>query len=387
MRKRRFIIRKKGSALLRIGLILGIILVLGGAAYGIFALTGSQEQSQGLEQLPFTADTNYVFTGSGFLYMYGDRLTYDDLLDAKKDASYQVSTGSVQLAASPTLSVLYHETAVQILGAAESLTFTQQVEQVACGVSHVAVLLRGEGQAMSLQVYDKTGVQTDQMDFPDGELVNFGFAQTQDDTLWTLEMSPAGSLPLSTLTTYNLATNHTTGVMTIQGQLVDQVWFTQNSIFFSCTNNLIRFTRTGNTEAYRLLVYGWDLCDVSTAGSTRDLVSGAGRHRHHRHGKDLRPARRGYGQRYGERRAAARRHPGRLPGGGQALCLHQRYPVYLFLHRQADQRIRPAPHGGTGPEAFGDPSAAHQRQRLVCGAPAIGAAPFPGKSSEKEARL
>lgn len=268
MRKRRFIVRKKGSALLRICLILGILLVLAGAGYGIFALTGSQEQSQGLEQLPFTADTNYVFTGSGFLYMYGDRLTYDDLLDAKKDASYQVSTGSVQLAASPTLSVLYHDTAVQILGAAESLTFTQQVEQVACGVNHVAVLLRGEDQAMSLQVYDKAGTQTDQMDFPDGELMDFGFAQTQDDTLWTLEMAPAGSLPLSTLTTYNLATNHTTGVMTIQGQLVDQVWFTQNSIFFSCTNNLIRFTRTGNTEAYRLLVYGWELCDVSTAGST-----------------------------------------------------------------------------------------------------------------------
>lgn len=93
MRKRRFIVRKKGSALLRICLILGILLVLAGAGYGIFALTGSQEQSQGLEQLPFTADTNYVFTGSGFLYMYGDRLTYDDLLDAKKDASYQVSTG------------------------------------------------------------------------------------------------------------------------------------------------------------------------------------------------------------------------------------------------------------------------------------------------------
>ena len=266
MRKRRFIIRKKGSTLLRICLILGVVLVLGGAAYGIFALTGSQEHSQGLEQLPFTADTNYVFTGSGFLYMYGDRLTYDDLLDAKKDASYQVSTGQVQLAASPTLSVLYHDTAVQILGAAESLTFTQQVEQVACGVNHVAVLLLGENQATSLRIYDKTGAQTDQMDFQNGELVDFGFAQTQDDTLWTLEMSPSGSLPLSTLTTYNLATNHTTGVMTIQGQLVDQVWFTQNSIFFSCTNNLIRFTRTGNTEAYRLLVYGWELCDVSTAG-------------------------------------------------------------------------------------------------------------------------
>ncbi|MEA5060085.1 MAG: DUF5711 family protein [Candidatus Pelethousia sp.] len=266
MRKRRFVVRRKGTALFRVGLLLGAVLFLCGAAYGIFSLLRSGGQGMRAGQLSFTADTNYIFTGKGFLYMYGDRLYYEDLVDTKKNVSYQVSTGDVNLAASSTLSVLYHTSAVQIIGAGEPLTISGQVLDVACGTDHVAVL-REDTSGTSLLIYDKTGTQTDQMDFAAGALVDFGFAQTGDETMWTLELSVTGALPISTLTTYNLATNHTTGVMTVLDQLVHRVVFTQNSIFLSCTTNLIRFNRTGITEAYRLLIYGWELRDVSTGGS------------------------------------------------------------------------------------------------------------------------
>lgn len=267
MRKRRFVIRRKGAALLRIGLLLGALLLLAGAVYGVITLLRSGGQRMDAAQLPFTADTNYTFTGKGFLYMYGDRLHYEDLADTKKNASYQVSTEGIRLAASPTLSVLYHSAAVQIIGVAEPLPIAGQVLEVACGTEHVAVLREDSSGGSSLLIYDKAGAQTDQMDFEPGELVDFGFAQTGDETMWTLELSVAGSLPVSTLTTYNLATNHTTGVMSVQDQLVDGVVFTQNSIFLSCTTSLIRFNRTGITEAYRLLVYGWELQDISTSGT------------------------------------------------------------------------------------------------------------------------
>lgn len=268
MRKRRFVIRRKGAALLRIGLLLGALLLLLGAAYGVFTLVRSGGQRMASAQLPFTADTNYTFTGKGFLYMYGDRLYYEDLTDTKKNASYQVSSEGIRLAASPTLSVLYHASAVQIIGVAEPLPIAGQVLDVACGTDHVAILRQDSGGAASLLIFDKSGAQTDQMDFEPGALVDFGFAQTGDETMWTLELSVLGSLPVSTLTTYNLATNHTTGVMSVQDQLVDGVVFTQNSIFLSCTTSLIRFNRTGITEAYRLLVYGWELYDISTAGGS-----------------------------------------------------------------------------------------------------------------------
>ncbi len=269
MRKRHFVVRKKGAAIFRLWLLILVVLVLCGAVYGVITLArGASSQSLNMEALPFTADTNYTFTGTGFLYMYENRLYYDDLTDARQDASYQVSTGDVRLVASPTISVLYHDSAVQILGGGESLSFTDQVAEVACGVSHVAVLLLPSSGGASIHIYDTAGNQTDQMDFDAGELLDFGFADTSEDTFWTLEMTPMGTLPLSTLTTYNLATNHTTGVMSIQGQLVDQVVFTKDSVFLACTTNLIRYNRTGNTEAYRTLVYGWELGDVTTSGSS-----------------------------------------------------------------------------------------------------------------------
>lgn len=268
MRKRRFVVRRKGAALFRIGLLFGAVLLLCGAAYGVIRLVRAGGQRMDAKQLPFTADTNYTFTGKGFLYMYGDRLYYEDLADTKKSASYQVSTGDIQLAASSTLSVLYHASAVQIIGGGEPLTINGSVQDVACGTNHVAVLSEDANGASSLLIYDKAGAQTDQMDFEPGALLDFGFAQTGDETMWTLELSVTGSLPVSTLTTYNLSTNHTTGVMSVQDQLVDGVIFTDNSIFLSCTTSLIRFNRTGITEAYRLLIYGWELYDVSTAGGS-----------------------------------------------------------------------------------------------------------------------
>lgn len=268
MRRRRFVVRRKGATIFRIVLLLGAALLLCGAIYGILTLLRAGGQRMKAAQLPFTADSNYTFTGKGFLYMYGDRLYYEDLADTNKNLSYQVSTGDVKLAASPTLWALYHSSAVQIIGAGEPLTFADQVLDVACGTDHVAILRQDESGGASLVIYDKTGAQTDQMDFAPGVLVDFGFAETGDETMWTLELSVAASLPVSTLTTYNLATNHTTGVMSVQDQLVDRVVFTQNSIFLSCTTNLIRFNRAGITEAYRLLVYGWELYDVSIAGGS-----------------------------------------------------------------------------------------------------------------------
>ena len=107
MRKRHFVVRKKGAAIFRLWLLILVVLVLCGAVYGVITLArGASSQSLNMEALPFTADTNYTFTGTGFLYMYENRLYYDDLTDARQDASYQVSTGDVRLVASPTISVL-----------------------------------------------------------------------------------------------------------------------------------------------------------------------------------------------------------------------------------------------------------------------------------------
>ena len=58
--------------------------------------------------------------------MYFDvgRLYYEDIADASKDTSYKINTEELKLAASTGISVLYHDTALQIVGAGDSLVFS-----------------------------------------------------------------------------------------------------------------------------------------------------------------------------------------------------------------------------------------------------------------------
>jgi hypothetical protein len=57
----------------------------------------------------------------------------------------------------------------------------------------------------------------------------------------------------------------TNGLITVQGQLVERLSFTANSLFAVTTDNIIRYNRVGNSEAYRVMIYGWEYCDYSGA--------------------------------------------------------------------------------------------------------------------------
>ena len=268
MRKRRkFKLADKKKAALRLALLLAAFVAIAAAVYGLVSLFKNRTVASALTPMGFVLGDNYTFSGSGFLYFSGDKLIYDDIADNKKDTTYKVSTGDVSLAASTGISVLYHDTAVQIIGAQDALVFSGSVRSVACGNTHVAVLREDSGGNVALLIYDKTGTQTDQMDFKTTTPVAFGFSNTADETLWTLEIGVSGSLPVSSVTTYNLSTQRTTGVMTVQSQLIDKVLFTQNSVFLSGTDNIIRYALPGNSEAYRLVVYGWKLLDYTFFGS------------------------------------------------------------------------------------------------------------------------
>jgi hypothetical protein len=65
------------------------------------------------------------------------------------------------------------------------------------------------------------------------------------------------------------------GVITVQGQLVERVVFTQKSIFIAGTSHLIRCDAGVSGEAYRLLTYGYRLADYSTAGANPLFVYAA----------------------------------------------------------------------------------------------------------------
>jgi len=267
MRKRRFTVKSRGRAATRILVLALALLLIAGAVWGAISLLKGREKKAGLIELPFGPDANYAYTGSGFLYFSGGKLEYFDIDDSRKNTSYRINTEELKITASKTISALYHDTAVQIVGATDSLVFSGRVISVKCGVSHVAVLREDSAGAAAIVVYDAAGVQTDQIDFAVAP-TDFGFADAATDTLWTLELCTSGCSPTCTITTYDLASKRTTGVMGVQGQLVCSVLYSQNNLFISGTENLIRYSVTGNAETYRLTVYGWQLWDSSISSGT-----------------------------------------------------------------------------------------------------------------------
>lgn len=275
MRKRRYKVNNKGKAIGRIAVLAAALLIVIGLIFGIVKLIGSgAKKRKGVSELPFKATDNYTYTGAGFLYFDVGRLYYEDIADASKDTSYKINTEELKLAASTGISVLYHDTALQIVGAGDSLVFSGRVLGVRCGSQHVAVLREDSAGGTAIVIYDSKGIQVDQMDFDATDLIGFGFSNTSDETLWTLEADYSTHTPVSTLTTYNLATRRTTGVMTVQGQLVEDVLFTNNSLFLSATSSLIRCTLAGTAEAYRITIYGWELLDYSIVDSGPVLLYG-----------------------------------------------------------------------------------------------------------------
>lgn len=266
MRKKRYVVRQRGRTALRIGILaLGALLIIG-LVFGLIHLLRSTKKGAGeLTELPFSDTANYAYTGSGFLYFQDGRLCYKDIADSRKDTSYKINTEELKLTASESISVLYHDTAVQIVGSGASITVSGRVLGVKCSQAHVAVLREDSAGKTAIVIYDGAGVQTDQIDFDAADLIDFGFSDRQDETLWTLEMDLSAAAPVCTVTTYNLSTKRTTGVINVQNQLTGDVIFTDKSLFISGTNDLIRYTLSGSSEAYRISVYGWKLADSSIA--------------------------------------------------------------------------------------------------------------------------
>ncbi|MEL7609220.1 MAG: hypothetical protein AAGU74_06910 [Bacillota bacterium] len=268
---------KRKINVFRFAVFIGLTLAaIAGVVFGALKLFGNAGARAELDALPFTAQEPYVYTGAGFLYLQGGTVNYKDLSDEGKDYSLSVAQQDIRLAGGTNIAAVYSAAAMQIVSATTPVEFSGAIEQVRCGVSHAAALVNDAAGKASLLVYDNTGKLLDELTFADQYLVSFGFFGSAGDTLWTLEMDACGEIPCSTIKTYDIDRMTTTGVLPIQNQLVSDVVMTQSSTFVVGTNHLIRFSRTGNTEAYRLLIYGYTLLDYSVASAPSFLFKPRG---------------------------------------------------------------------------------------------------------------
>lgn len=196
-----------------------------------------------------------------------DIITYDGTTfcrygtGKKGDAfSRSISSSTADICGSSGVNVVFNEKAMNIVGSRDAIEFEGEIGKVECGGDFVAVYEKSDTTKGVLHAFNSLGNEIMTLDFSTSVLTDFGFESKSAPVLWTVELVTAGDCVSSSVTTYDLSRGSVTGVMTVQGQLVKNIFFTESSVFVFCTREMIRFDRKTNKEVYSLLSYGYD-CD------------------------------------------------------------------------------------------------------------------------------
>ena len=217
-----------GRALL---LVLLALFVLAGAVLAlVFGLRGCRRAAS-KRTLPFGADANFCYTGDGFLYLSGNVLNYLNLEEEGKNRSFPLDSTEFKLAGTEQLKVVYSASSLQVVETPFDNVFDGIVKKVDCGNKYVGAFIENEDGTHSLRVFNSAGSQCYRKDFTDRVLLDFGFEGGDSSVLWISELVTTGSAITTTITTYDLNRESTTGVISVQGQVAKKVFVTKKSIF------------------------------------------------------------------------------------------------------------------------------------------------------------
>lgn len=237
-----------------------------GAALIIYQIIfNKQEATVTMDLTPIAATDTYINTGDGLLYQTDGQIHFYHLTDSKKNYTYGMGASNIRMSGSESMTVVFNEAQLQVVGDKTPLTFTGYIQEVECGVNHLAVLRQAEDGSESVLIITKDGEQIADLPFEDQYILDFGFYTYENEMLWIEALNVNTGTPITTISTYDFVKNEITGVMRVQSQLIDQVYITGDSFFVVGTNQIIRYTHAGNKEIYRSMIYGYEAVDFSDA--------------------------------------------------------------------------------------------------------------------------
>lgn len=257
--------KKRNSTLIFSVVTLGIL----GIGLVIFQfIFNKQEATVSMDITPISTTSTYISTGDGLLYQTDGQIHFYHLTDSKKNYTYGMGASNIRMSGSESMTVVFNESQLQVVGEKTPLTFTGVVEEVECGTKHLAVLRKAEDGTESVIVVTKSGEQIADLPFADQCIVDFGFYTTTNEMLWIETLNVSTGMPMTTISTYDLNKQEVTGLIHVQNQLVNDIYITPSSMFVVCTNQIIRYIHEGNKEIYRTMIYGYEVLDFSYASGT-----------------------------------------------------------------------------------------------------------------------
>jgi hypothetical protein len=257
--------KKKNNTLIFSVITLGVL----GIGLVIFQfIFNKQAATVSMDITPISTTSTYISTGDGLLYQTDGQIHFYHLTDSKKNYTYGMGASNIRMSGSESMTVVFNESSLQVVGEKTPLTFTGTVEEVECGTKHLAVLRKAEDGTESVLIITKSGEQIADLPFADQCIVDFGFYTTENEMLWIETLNVATGAPMTTISTYDLVKQEVTGLIHVQNQLVNEIYITPSSMFVVCTNQIIRYIHAGNKEIYRTTIYGYEVLDFSFASGT-----------------------------------------------------------------------------------------------------------------------
>ncbi|MHB1315099.1 MAG: DUF5711 family protein [Christensenellales bacterium] len=225
----------------------------------IFWLLSGNILEKSIIQMPFKSTDTYLIYENGIIYIQGDRIIG---INEKNEEQFnlKLNTSNVKLAVSSGTLFAYSTQVFQAVDLTTSQTlYSKEVNgkimDVAAGKECLAVLRLDDSGVSHLDVYDMAGKDVTQLEFTYA-LIDFGFIE--DQSLWTLELDTTGSLPVSKISIYKDVGKSINGIVTVEGQIIQKVLFTDKELFLVGTNHVIYCNYLGENRKTEL-IYGWYL--------------------------------------------------------------------------------------------------------------------------------
>lgn len=220
---------------------------------------------------------NITFNGNGFLNYKEKTLKYYDCFGKSKDFSRSLGfdDDNIKLAGGSEITVLYNDISFFVVGTKQAVNIENgRIIDCKCGKNFAALLIKDNESANSrVEIYNSAGSLCNKKEFDTTIITGFGFESEFGTTFYYSEMSTAGKDLAITITTFDLERNSVNGVLCVYGMVVDDVIFTENSIFVVGTKYIIRFDRVTNKEVYRILIYGYEFYSVSMNNKKKQVFA------------------------------------------------------------------------------------------------------------------
>jgi hypothetical protein len=234
------------------------------AIIGLIILITSQKNLKDIiKKASFKADDTICTQSKGIYYTSGDNLIFTDY-SSKQIWAKKMFSKDLTITSSESLIAAYNQKAIQLFDADGKQYFSKEItgdiKDAKCGMDKVAVITEIQtedtGLKKYLNVFNLKGETIDTIDLEDQNVIDLGFYGTKSK-LWVLTLDITGVIPISRIETYSPEEKQMTGIIDINGQLIQKLIIDETNIYVSGTTNLLVYSVYGEKKD-SILIYGWN---------------------------------------------------------------------------------------------------------------------------------